>query len=380
MSGEIHTIYDDYDFISIIGAGSFGKVHKARSKADGRIFAVKEMNYGRLSTKEKELLVSEVNLLRKLDHPNIVKYISRYQDRQNTLIYIVMDYCASGDLARYVKQKKTQAKYIDEERVWSIFIQLLLALDYCHNPMKHNASNVGKVIHRDLKTANIFLCEDGTIKLGDFGLCRTLGDDSMARTNVGTPLYMAPELLNKQPYTEKADIWGMGCIVYELCALQPPYVATTLESLKLKVNRGVRPFIPSHFSSELRKIVDLMLQKEPDRRPTTGELLRMPAIARIVEGMGMNAAYAAQVPHAPQPPHPHAMVEQVAPMPQPDRFGRPVSAVQGLPRPSAMHRSPQEAADSEDLQKKYHEREEYLRNWERSLQEREAALKQKYGY
>ena len=81
----------------------------------------------------------------------------------------------------------------------------------------------------------MFLTRDGSIKVGDFGLCRLLDNNDVARTNVGTPLYMAPELLSKNSYTEKADIWSLGCVIYELAALQPPYVASNIESLKLKV-------------------------------------------------------------------------------------------------------------------------------------------------
>lgn len=97
------------------------------------------------------------------------------------------------------------------------------------------------------------------MKVGDFGLCRLLEDNQIARTNVGTPLYMAPELLENRSYNEKVDIWSLGCILYEMCALQPPYVATSMDSLKLKVAGGIRPLIPSQYSSDLKNTINMML-------------------------------------------------------------------------------------------------------------------------
>lgn len=98
-----------------------------------------------------------------------------------------------------------------------MLVQLLYALKYCHED--HHELTGHKVIHRDIKPGNVFLTKDGSVKLGDFGLCRSLNDQSQAATNVGTPLYMAPEILAKQPYSEKADVWSLGCVIYELAAL-----------------------------------------------------------------------------------------------------------------------------------------------------------------
>lgn len=149
-----------------------------------------------MQEKERKLLVHEVNTLKEMHHQNIVSYVDRFLDKGKSKIFIVMEYCENGDLARYIKRHKQERKYIAEEKIWSVLVQLLQAYRYCHNDML--SQNGHKIIHRDMKPGNVFLSKDGSIKLGDFGLCRSLNDDSIAATNVGTPLYMPPEILAKQ--------------------------------------------------------------------------------------------------------------------------------------------------------------------------------------
>ncbi|CAL6024114.1 Kinase [Hexamita inflata] len=271
------SIYEKYTQLNLIGQGSFGKVYKVQCKADNQIYAMKEINYGTMKEKEKQLLVSEVNLLRKLDHESIVRYVDRFQDKNNTTIYLVMEFCGAGDLSKYIKQCQQAHKYIEEDQIWSVFIQILNAVSYCHTPPA-SSQLPHTLINRDLKPANIFLSDQSTIKVGDFGLCRLLEENQIAKTNVGTPLYMAPELLLNTPYNEKVDIWSLGCILYEMATLQPPYVASSMESLKLKVERGLRPLLAKHYSENLRKTIDIMLQKDPAKRPSAAEIIKLPWI------------------------------------------------------------------------------------------------------
>lgn len=212
-----------------------------------------------MKEKEKELLVHEVNTMKDLNHENIVRYVNRYLDKSKGKLYMVMEYCDNGDLARYIKRHKTERRYISEDKIWSVIFQLLSVLDYCHNRAKPGQ----KVIHRDIKPGNVFLTKDGSLKVGDFGLCRLLDNDDFAKTNVGTPLYMSPEILAKQSYTEKADIWSLGCVFYELAALVPPYIATNLDSLKLKVKTGTKSPLPAQYSQDLKQLIDSMLSMVP---------------------------------------------------------------------------------------------------------------------
>lgn len=132
----------------------------------------KEIKYGEMTSEQKKQLVCEVNILKDLSHPHIVKYYDRVIDSREARIYIVMEYCPGGDVGSYLNEQKKRKAYLDEDAIWKIFLQLILALQYCHNREK-------KILHRDIKPANIMI--DGTggaIKLGDFGLSRELGEHS----------------------------------------------------------------------------------------------------------------------------------------------------------------------------------------------------------
>ncbi|CAL5975686.1 Kinase [Hexamita inflata] len=337
------TVFDDYIQLGLLGEGSFGKVYKVQSKKDNAYYAMKEISYGQMKAKEKELLVSEVNLLRKLEHTSIVRYIDRYQDKARCIMYIVMEFCGAGDLSKYIKQCKQAHKYMDEEQVWSVFLQILSAVDYCHNPPSTSQLQQ-KLVNRDLKPANVFLTDQKTIKVGDFGLCRLLEDNQIARTNVGTPLYMAPELLENKSYNEKVDIWSLGCILYEMCALQPPYVATSMESLKIKVAGGVRPLVPSQYSADLKNVINLMLQKDSMKRPGTKQLLQLSCIStrlNFVKPMPQQQVIAPQI----------AIVEQVNRIPQLPPMQQQQQYVPYQPKPteSELRRREQELKMKEQL-------------------------------
>ena len=167
-------MYKDYLFLTVIGSGSFGKVHKVQSRLTNQIFACKEIDYGKMAEKERKLLVHECNTLKELHNPQIVSYVDRYLDNARSKIFIIMEYCENGDLARSSKRHKQERSFIAEDKIWSVLVQLLNALRYCHFDMVPTAGH--KVIHRDIKPGNVFLTKDGSVKLGDFGLCRSLND------------------------------------------------------------------------------------------------------------------------------------------------------------------------------------------------------------
>ncbi|KAG9344640.1 hypothetical protein JZ751_010325 [Albula glossodonta] len=183
---------EDYEVLFTIGSGSYGKCQKIRRKSDGKILVWKELDYGTMAEAEKQMLVSEVNLLRELKHPNIVRYYDRIIDRTNTTLYIVMEYCEGGDLSSLITRCIKERRYLDEEFILRVLAQLSLALKECHR----RSDGGHTVLHRDLKPANIFLDGKQNIKLGDFGLARILNHDtSFAKTFVGTPYYMSPDFM-----------------------------------------------------------------------------------------------------------------------------------------------------------------------------------------
>lgn len=267
--------------LDVIGNGTFGLIRKVRRKADGMLFARKELNFERMSERDRKHIVSEVNILRTLQHENVVRYEERYVDTENGILYIVMELCEGGDLGSVIKRCRRTKTHLPEETVWAYFAQMTAALEACHyRKVPSSATNVGAravqaILHRDLKPENVFLDADQNVKLGDFGLSKQMAAQSFANTYVGTPYYMSPELATGQPYDMKSDVWALGCIVYELCALSPPFDAENQTELTRKIKQGTVPALPRTYSRDLQDAVHAMLQLDHRRRPTTRQLLQI---------------------------------------------------------------------------------------------------------
>ena len=208
------------------------------------------MNYGKMRSKEKQQLVSEVNILREFRHPNIVKYYDRIIDKPNSKIYIVMEYCERGDLGLLIKKHKKEGDFISEDLISRIFTQILLALQACHN------RDSGKILHRDIKPGNVLLDSNFNAKLADFGLSRIMGENSVyADTKVGTPYYMSPEQIAELKYNEKSDIWSAGCLLFEMASLSPPFPAKSHVELVSRIKKGEIGRIPPKYSDDLQRII-----------------------------------------------------------------------------------------------------------------------------
>ena len=124
-----------------------------------------------------------------------------------------------------------------------------------------------KIVHRDIKCANLFLTLEGLLKLGDLNVSK-VAKQGLMLTQTGTPYYASPEVWNDKPYDNKSDIWSLGCVLYEMITLLPPFRASSMQALSGKVKRGVFQPIPSHFSEDLRKVVSWCLQVDPRKRPS----------------------------------------------------------------------------------------------------------------
>lgn len=263
-----------YEKICEIGRGSFGSVYKIKRKSDGRILCYKELHYGKMGDKEKQQIVSEVNILRELRHCNIVRYYDRIIDKEKAKIYIVMEYCENGDMAKIIKNSKRKKDYILEDVIWKIAYQMTYALSECHT------RKGGKILHRDLKPGNVFLDKNNNIKIGDFGLSRVMGQESIyAYTRVGTPYYMSPEQINGKKYDDKSDIWSLGCVIYEIAALRPPFTADNQLALARKIKEGKIEDLPEQYSTDLQKFISRMINVDPNKRPSIYELLGIPQIS-----------------------------------------------------------------------------------------------------
>ncbi|KAF5384122.1 hypothetical protein D9615_003274 [Tricholomella constricta] len=288
---------DQYDTLDVIGNGSFGIIRKVRRKSDGLIFARKELNFERMNDRDRKQIVAEVNILKDLGHDHIVRYHDRYVDRDAGILYILMEYCGGGDLSFVIKQAARTNRPIPEDKIWGYFLQILLALNYCHHPNGHARSSSGsgtgisafenagssaraQILHRDLKPDNVFLDTADKVKLGDFGLSRALTQATFASTYVGTPYYMSPELMQEKAYDTKSDIWSLGCVIYELCALKPPFhEAKTHQELSNCIRNGRIPPLPRGYSQALASVIKSMLSLNPAMRPSAAQLLQHERLA-----------------------------------------------------------------------------------------------------
>ncbi|CAO3670780.1 unnamed protein product [Umbelopsis vinacea] len=278
----------NFEPLEVCGSGSFGLIRKVRRISDGQILACKEIDYRKMSEKEKRQLVAEVNILRELNHPNIVRYYERIIDRKNCMLYILMEYCDGGDLSSVIRKCKQEGKYLQEDVVWVLLTQMLMALRECHHGQSGREDSQASVaiLHRDLKPDNVFLDDQRNVKLGDFGLSRTLSAGAdMARTFVGTPFYMSPELINESSYDIKSDVWALGCLTFELCALDPPFQAKTQHTLATKIKSGKTGPFPKQYSPQLHSMIKAMMHTNPAKRPTTLDFFKLEKIQRCKDSI-----------------------------------------------------------------------------------------------
>ncbi|KAJ7341508.1 hypothetical protein JRQ81_005692 [Phrynocephalus forsythii] len=262
---------DQYETIQMIGEGSFGKVFLAERKQDNQQCVIKEISLTKLPRKEKESSEKEVTLLARLKHPNIVDFYTSFQEKNK--LYIIMEYCDGGDLMKRINMQ--HGVLFDEDKILGWFVQISLGLKHIHDR---------KILHRDIKAQNIFLSNNGmTAKLGDFGIARMLSNTmEFARTCVGTPYYLSPEICENRPYNNKTDIWSLGCVLYELCTLRHPFDGNNLAQLVLKICRGHFTPVSTKYSSELRALISQLFKTSPRDRPSINSILRKPFLKKQV--------------------------------------------------------------------------------------------------
>ncbi|BGP40904.1 hypothetical protein JCM10450v2_004909 [Rhodotorula kratochvilovae] len=268
------TMEESYEAGDCIGTGSFGIIRKVVRRVDGQVLARKELNYGRMDERDLKQLTEEVNILEKLGtNDHIVRYYERFVDKPSSMLYILMEYCAGGDLAGVITRCRKNGQSLPEDVVWTYLAQITLALHDCHSETDSQGKKKPVILHRDIKPENVFLDENHNLKLGDFGLSKAMEQAAMTQTYVGTPYYMSPELINGQPYDVKSDIWALGCLIYELCAGHPPFhEARTQPELAVMIREGKIPDLPRAYSPRLGQVVKAMLRQNPKQRPNTAQL------------------------------------------------------------------------------------------------------------
>ena len=269
---------DGFNILSKIGEGSYSTVLKVQRIEDGNIYALKRVKFYKLSEKEKENALNEIRILASVKNKNVISYKEAFFDEKDSSLGIVMEYADNGDLFQLITERKKTKNYFTEQEVWKVFIQLLNGLKALHD---------FKILHRDIKSANVFLFKGGICKLGDLNVSK-VARKGLGYTQTGTPYYASPEVWEEKPYDSKSDVWSLGCVMYEMITLRPPFQAKSMEELYKKVMRGNYPRIPSKYSEDLSDAIKLMIQVEAGARPSCEELLKMPMITKRIEFFNNN--------------------------------------------------------------------------------------------
>ena len=264
----------DYIIKSRLGIGSYGTVYKVCKKNTSKVYVIKQISLLGLTEKQITEYKSEAKLLSLIKSNYVVKYYNSFIENNN--LNIVMEYCSGGDLFQYLEKSKKKKIKLKEKIIWQIFIQMILGLNAIHKK---------KILHRDLKSQNIFLTKDLNIKIGDLGVSKRLIQTNFAKTFIGTPYYLSPEICMEKPYNDKSDVWAIGCILYELCCFNYPFDAKSQGALLLKILNNEPEKIDTNFySKDLQNMINLLLNKNYELRPGCSDILKM----KIILNKGKN--------------------------------------------------------------------------------------------
>ena len=265
------TSMSDFKIEKVLGKGSFGSVYLVTRKKDKKIYALKTVILEKLNKKEQENSVNEVRILASINHPNVIGYKEAFWNDKESSLNIVMEYADDGDLQTKIQRMIKEGGMFNEDLIWSYSIQMIEGLKALHDK---------KIMHRDLKSANIFLVkEKHQCKLGDMNVSKVIKDKCLL-TQTGTPYYASPEVWNDVPYSYKSDLWSIGCVIYELCALHPPFNGKDLDELYVNVCNGKVERINKIYSDDLWKMILMLLQVDAKKRVDCDSFLNSKLIIR----------------------------------------------------------------------------------------------------
>ena len=250
---------DNYEVLKQLGKGGYGKVYQVKNKRTGEIRACKHLS--KISIKNLEKFEREINILKKSDHPNIIKLYEVFES--NRSLYLIMEECKGGEVFDKIIEHIQSKKMYTEKVAAKIFIQMMSAVDYCHN---------NGICHRDLKPENLLYLNEGSeidnpIKVIDFGLSQIITQSNKLKTKVGTAYYVAPEILQGS-YTEKCDIWSAGVILYILLSGSPPFNGPNDNAIYNKIAKMEFEYPEkkwANISNEAKDLINHMIAPENDR-------------------------------------------------------------------------------------------------------------------
>ena len=273
------TSISDFKKEKVIGKGSFCSVYLVRRIIDNQIYALKTVILEKLNKKEQENSVNEVRILASIKNPYVIGYKEAFWNDKNSSLNIVMEYADDGDLQTKIIKMRNEGGYFKENIIWEYAIQMIEGLKALHDK---------KIMHRDLKSANIFLFKKNHIcKLGDMNVSKVI-KEKVLLTQTGTPYYASPEVWRDEPYSYKSDLWSIGCVIYELCEQHPPFMGKNLDELFENVCKGKPQRINKIYSDELWKVIMMLLQTDVDKRVDCDSFLNNKTVKDKIKEINKN--------------------------------------------------------------------------------------------
>ena len=268
----------DFETLKEIGKGSFSHVYLVKRKKDSKIYALKSVYLERLEKKQQESSINEVRILASVQHPNVISYKEAFWDDNTNSLNIVMEYADDGDLYTKIKKMKEQKIIFDEKIIWDYSIQIIQGLKALHDK---------NIMHRDLKSENIFITKNNRCKIGDMNVSKVL-KEKLLNTQTGTPYYASPEVWMNKPYSYKSDLWSIGCVIYEMCELKTPFPGKDMEDLFVNICLNKVERINKIYSDELWYIIKKLLEVNVDKRFDCRQFLNNDIVKRKINELKKN--------------------------------------------------------------------------------------------
>ena len=288
---------EDFEILQNIGENSFGFISKVKSKINHKIYAIKMIDFSIIKNeKEKQLSKDEIVLLNKLQSPHIIKYYGYFIEGER--YYIIMEYFNNGDLRRYIDAYKNMKKPIPEEELWKLFYQSMSGLAFIHK---------NHIIHRNIKPSNLYLTDEKTIKIGDFGLSANKKNKEKVEHNLiviteisrkklknESLLNISPEIFNDLPYNYNVDVYSMGCIFYEMCFFTAFKIEPEMQPNGKIINK-MQDMAPKQniniYSQDLMNLINKMIEEDQFKRPSSFQILEMIKNRFIIQNSSIGCVF-----------------------------------------------------------------------------------------
>ena len=259
---------ENYEIIKEIGKGSFSIVYLVKKYSSQKEFALKKVNIIKLTSKERQNSLKEVNFLSEIKDPNVIGYEESFYDKNFNHLFLIMEYAPYGDLSKILQKRKKTKDYFTENELLNMYLQIASGLKAIH---------AKQIIHRDLKSANIFITQktkydELILKIGDFNVSKKIDYLNLKNTQTGTPYYASPEIWENKPYDFKSDIWSLGCLFYEIASFNTPFKGNNMKELYRNILKGNMAPLPKQYSNKILKIISMCLRQDANLRPNINDI------------------------------------------------------------------------------------------------------------